>query len=93
MFRQVVNFVLNGMVECFNLTKSLVLDKIGGINITYYNFLIFAVFIMVALKVISFIKGIEEIQTERQENFDREQKNAYNEWLLNHPSTPRRFKK
>ena len=93
MFREVVNFVLNGMVLTFNVTKTFILDKVGKLNITYYNFLIFVIFIAVALRVIGFIKVIQEIQTERQENFDKEQKNAYNEWLRNHPSTPRRFKK
>ena len=93
MFKEVVNFVLNGMVLTFNVTKSFILDKVGELNITYYNFLVFVIFIAVALRVIGFIKGIQEIQTERQENFDREQKNAYNEWLRNNPSTPRRFKK
>ena len=93
MLREVVSFVLNGMIMTFNITKSFILDRVGGLNITFYNFLVFVVFIAIALRVIQFIKGIQEIQTERQENFDREQKNAYNEWLRNHPSTPRRFKK
>lgn len=93
MLREVVNFVLNGMIQVFNLTKSFVLDRIGGLNITFYNFLIFVIFIAIALRVIEFIKRIQEIQTEKQENFDKEQKNAYNDWLRNHPSTPRRYRK
>lgn len=93
MFRQIVNFVVNGMVICFNLTKTFILDTVGGLNITYYHFLIFMIFIAITVKIISFIKGIQEIQTEQQESFDKQQKQAYNEWLRDHPSTPRRFKK
>lgn len=93
MFRQVVQFVINGMIQCFNLMKLFILDEVGNLNITLYSFFIFVIFIAVALRVIEFIKGIQEIKTERQENFNKEQKNAYNEWLRNHPSTPRRFRK
>lgn len=93
MLREVLNFVLNGMVKTFNLTKELILDKVGSLNIRYFDFLVFIIFIAMALKVIEFIKGIQEIQTEKQENFNKEQKNAYNEWLRNHPSTPRRKKR
>lgn len=91
--REIVGFVINGIGICFNLTKSFVLDRIGTLNITYFHYLVFAIFITVTIRVISFIKGIQEIQTEQQAEFDRQQKTAYNEWLRDHPSTPRRFKR
>lgn len=90
MFREVVNFVINGIGICFNVTKTFILDRVGTVNITYYNFLVFVIFMTITIRLISFIKGIQEIQ---EENFDKEQKQAYNEWLRDHPSTPRRFKR
>ena len=93
MFREVIRFVINGMAICFNTMKLFILDKVGNLNISLYSFFIFVIFMGIAIRLIGFIKGIEEIRTEKQENFDREQKNAYNEWLRNHPSTPRRYKK
>lgn len=93
MLREVLNFVLNGMVKTFDLTKNLILDKVGSLNVRYFDFLVFIIFIAIALRVIEFIKGIQEIQTEKEDKFNREQKNAYNEWLRNHPSTPRRHKR
>lgn len=90
MFREVVNFVINGIGICIGVTKTFILDKIGTLNITYYNFIVFIIFMAITIRLISFIKGIQEIQ---EENFDKEQKQAYNEWLRDHPSTPRRFKR
>lgn len=91
--REIVGFVINGMIMCFNTMKLFIFDRIGALNISLYSFFIFVIFISITLRVISFIKGIQEIQTEQQEEFNRQQKTAYNEWLKNHPSTPRRFKK
>lgn len=93
MLRQIVGFVVNGIGLCINTTKSLILDRVGNLNITFYNFLIFIIFTTIVIRLISFIKGIEEMQTEKEANFNRQQKDAYNEWLRTHPSTPRRFKK
>lgn len=90
MFRQVFNFALNGILESLNLTRRLILDR--PLGITFFHFLIFTTFFTIVLKLIAFIKQIQEFENEKEANFDKQQKLAYTEWLRDHPSTPRRFR-
>lgn len=90
MFRQVFTFALNGILESLNLTRRLILDR--PLGITFFHFLIFTTFFTIVLKLIGFVKQIQEIENERESNFYKEQKIAYNNWLRDHPSTPRRFR-
>lgn len=93
MFSKMVEFVIRGMGECFDITKSFILDRVGNVNITYFHFLIFGIFMTIVIRLIGFIKGIQEVEDEKKETYNRKQKEAYNEWLRDHPRKPRRFKK
>lgn len=64
MLRQVMNFFVEGMIKCIDLTKTLVLDKVGNLNITYFSFLLFFVFIPIVLRLINFVKQIQEVEEE-----------------------------
>lgn len=93
MLGEVIEFIINGIGECFNLTKNLILDRVGNVNITYFHFIIFVIFMTLVVRLIGFIKGIQEVKEEKEESYNNKQKEAYNEWLRDHPSTPRRFRK
>lgn len=91
MFRQVFVFTLNGILESLNLTRRLILDR--PLGITFFHFLIFTTFFSIVLKLISFVKQVQEVENEKEYNYNKQQEIAYNEWLRDHPSTPRRFRK
>lgn len=93
MLSEIIEFIINGIGLCFNLTKNLILDRVGNVNITYFHFIVFVIFMTIVIRLIGFIKGIQEVKEEREESYKKGQEKAYNEWLKDHPSTPRRFRK
>lgn len=74
MFRQVVEFVINGIGMCFNLTKSFVMDRVNGIDITYFHFLVYLIFIPIVIRLINFIKQIQEVEEDEQEKYKKEKR-------------------
>lgn len=65
--RQVVGFVINGMLICFNSMKGFIFDRIGTLDISLYSFFIFIIFMTIVIRLINFIKGIQEVQAEQKE--------------------------
>ena len=71
---QVVRFVINGMIMCFNTMKEMIFDKIGTVNITLYSFFIFVIFMTIVIRLINFIKGIQEVENDNKKKYSEEKR-------------------
>lgn len=88
MFRQVFLWFLQAFLSVCNTLRSFILDETFGI--TFFHFLIFSIFFKLVLHLISFIKQIQEMQEEGQRDFERSEKQRYDNWLRSHVQTKRR---
>lgn len=87
--RQVMLFIINGIVKTIDLTKEFILDKVGGLNITYYHFIIATILLTITVYLVNYIKDIIEVERSEEEYLNRwyeiddakKEYRAYRNWL------------
>lgn len=75
MLSKVLIFVLRGFGKCINITKEFVIDEIGNLSITYFHLLLFGIFIAIVIRIINYLKQVQEVENENKGRY-----NALKEW-------------
>lgn len=67
MLRTVLTLVLTGFTQIISLSKRLVLDKVGNVEINFFHFLLFGLLITITIRIVNYMKQIQEVEEEKKE--------------------------
>lgn len=66
MLRGLLTFVLTGFSQLIGLARRLVLDRVGNTEINFFHFLIFILLISITIRIINYMKQIQEVEEEQK---------------------------